>query len=100
MGYLFVRDGIARDTIGKEGDKFVPCCSRFFFLVWVLNFMGIVPVRPVPGDVASSRSRVAFARHRLPDSGCRSASYQQGVGGVLQGHDDARRTCPRRCTSC
>lgn len=42
-GYLFVRDGIARDTIGKQGDAFVPLLFSFFFFVWVLNFMGVVP---------------------------------------------------------
>jgi len=47
-GYLFVRDGIARDTIGKEGDKFVPLLFTFFFLVWVLNFMGVLPFAQVP----------------------------------------------------
>ena len=42
-GYFFVRDGIARDTIGKQGDAFVPLLFSFFFFIWVLNFMGIVP---------------------------------------------------------
>ena len=43
MGYLFVRDGIAREVIGKDGDKFVPFLFSFFFLVWILNFMGVMP---------------------------------------------------------
>jgi F-type H+-transporting ATPase subunit a len=42
-GYLFIRDGIARDVIGKEGDKFVPFLFSFFFLIWVFNFLGVVP---------------------------------------------------------
>lgn len=42
-GYLFVRDGIARDTIGAKGDQFVPVLFTFFFMIWVLNFMGVVP---------------------------------------------------------
>ena len=48
MGYLFIRDGIARDTIGKDGDKFVPFLFSFFFLVWLSNFMGIVPFAQIP----------------------------------------------------
>ncbi len=48
MGYLFIRDGIARDVIGKEGDKFVPFLFSFFFLVWIMNFMGIVPGAQFP----------------------------------------------------
>ncbi len=43
MGYLFIRDGIAREVMGKDGDKFVPFLFSFFFLVWMLNFMGIMP---------------------------------------------------------
>lgn len=42
-GYLFVRDGIARDTMGKAGDRFVPLLFTLFFLVWMVNFLGIVP---------------------------------------------------------
>lgn len=48
MAYLFIRDGIARDTMGKEGDKFVPFLFSFFFLVWLSNFMGIVPFAQIP----------------------------------------------------
>lgn len=47
-GYLFVRDGIARDTIGKEGDRFVPLLFSFFFFIWVLNLMGIIPFAQFP----------------------------------------------------
>jgi F-type H+-transporting ATPase subunit a len=47
-GYLFVRDGIARDTIGKQGDEFVPLLFSFFFFIWVLNFMSIVPFVQFP----------------------------------------------------
>lgn len=43
LGYNFIHDGIARDVIGKGGEKYVPFLFSFFFLVWVLNFMGIVP---------------------------------------------------------
>ena len=48
MGYLFIRDGISRDIIGKDGDKFVPFLFALFFLVWLSNFMGIVPFVQIP----------------------------------------------------
>jgi len=48
MAYLFIRDGIVRETIGKEGDKFIPYLFSFFFLVWLSNFMGIVPFAQIP----------------------------------------------------
>ncbi len=47
-GYLFVRDGIARDTIGKQGDAFVPLLFSFFFFIWVLNFMSVIPFAQFP----------------------------------------------------
>jgi len=48
VGYLFIRDGIARDAIGKEGDKFVPFLFSFFFFIWILNFFGILPGAQIP----------------------------------------------------
>ncbi len=48
IGYLFIRDGIVRETIGKGGDKFIPFLFSFFFLVWLLNFWGIVPGAQLP----------------------------------------------------
>ncbi len=48
LGYLFIRDGIAREAMGKDGDKFVPFLFSFFFLVWLLNFWSIVPFAQIP----------------------------------------------------
>ena len=48
VGYTFIRDGIARDVIGKEGDRFVPYLFSFFFLVWAFNFLAIVPGAQFP----------------------------------------------------
>jgi F-type H+-transporting ATPase subunit a len=47
-GYLFVRDGIARDTIGAKGDQFVPMLFSMFFFIWVLNVMSIIPFAQFP----------------------------------------------------
>ncbi|MCU0265604.1 MAG: F0F1 ATP synthase subunit A [Actinomycetia bacterium] len=60
MGYLFIRDGIARDTIGKAGDRFVPLLFTAFFLVWPLNFLGILPFAQIP-VTATFAIPVAFA---------------------------------------
>ncbi len=48
LGYLFVRDQIARDVIGKKADKFVPFLVSLFFFVWIMNFMSIVPGAQFP----------------------------------------------------
>jgi F-type H+-transporting ATPase subunit a len=46
--YGFVRDGIARDTIGREGIKFVPYLVTLFSFIAVLNISGIIPVLQLP----------------------------------------------------
>jgi F-type H+-transporting ATPase subunit a len=48
MGYLFIRDQIARPMIGKRGDRFVPFLVSLFFLVWVMNLMEIIPIAQMP----------------------------------------------------
>ena len=48
LGYLFIRDGIAREAMGKDGDKFVPFLFSFFLLIWMSNFVGIVPFAQIP----------------------------------------------------
>jgi F-type H+-transporting ATPase subunit a len=48
MGYTFIRDGIAREAMGKEGDKFVPFLFTLFFFIWLMNFVGIVPFLQIP----------------------------------------------------
>ena len=43
VAYLFVRDRIARDSMGKQGDKYVPFLFSLFFFVWLMNVMSFVP---------------------------------------------------------
>lgn len=42
-GYSFVRDGIAREVIGREGLRFAPYLAAVFFFIVANNLMGIVP---------------------------------------------------------
>lgn len=46
--YLFVRDQISRETIGKAGDKYIAFLFSLFFFVFMLNFMGIFPGAQFP----------------------------------------------------
>lgn len=39
----FIRNGIAREVIGPEGDRYVPFLSGLFFFIFVLNFFEIMP---------------------------------------------------------
>ena len=48
IGYLFIRDQIARPMIGRNGDRFVPFLVTLFFLVWTMNLMEIVPIAQLP----------------------------------------------------
>lgn len=48
LGYLFVRDQISRETIGKHGDHFVPFLFTLFFFIFVMNMLGIMPGAQIP----------------------------------------------------
>jgi F-type H+-transporting ATPase subunit a len=43
VAYLFVRDRMARDSMGTKGDKYVPFLFSLFFFVWLMNVMSFVP---------------------------------------------------------
>jgi len=55
LGYVFVRDQVARPMIGKEGDRYVPFLFSLFFFIWVMNLMSIVPIAAFP-----VMSKIAF----------------------------------------
>ena len=65
-GYLFIRDGIARDVIGKEGDRFVPFLFSLFFLIWLNNFFGIVPFAQIPTTSICQERLPLWISTRLP----------------------------------
>ncbi len=46
--YLFIRDGIARETIGPKGDKWVPLLFTLFFFVLTMNFFEVLPFAQFP----------------------------------------------------
>jgi F-type H+-transporting ATPase subunit a len=46
--YGFVRNGIARDSIGEDGLKFVPYLATLFSFLVVLDVSGIIPVLQFP----------------------------------------------------
>ena len=55
LAYGFVRDGIARDTIGVEGLRYAPYLTTLFFFVLVNNIFGVVPFLQFP-----SMARIGF----------------------------------------
>ncbi len=54
-GILFVRDSIARQMIGPEGDRFLPLLATLFFAIFFWNIFEVVPAINF-----SSNSRIAF----------------------------------------
>ena len=46
-GYSFVRDGIAREVIGREGLRFAPYLAVLFFFILANNLMGIIPLAQI-----------------------------------------------------
>jgi F-type H+-transporting ATPase subunit a len=48
QAYLFIRDQIAREVIGSDGDRFVPFLASLFFFVWIANLMGVIPGAQFP----------------------------------------------------
>lgn len=54
VAYLFIRDQVARDSMGKKGDKYVPFLFSLFFFVWLMNVMSFVPgiQFPVSSNIA------------------------------------------------
>ena len=48
IGYNFIARSIAREVIGKKGDKFVPFLTSIFFFVWLMNIMSIIPLAQFP----------------------------------------------------
>ncbi|MET8332706.1 F0F1 ATP synthase subunit A [Streptosporangium canum] len=48
MGYMFVRDQVARPFLGKDADRWMGLLLSIFLMVWVWNLMGVVPVLQFP----------------------------------------------------
>jgi len=48
VGYLFVRDQIARPMIGKDGDRWMPFLVSTFFFILIMNWMGVIPLMQMP----------------------------------------------------
>jgi F-type H+-transporting ATPase subunit a len=53
--YGFVRDGVARQTIGHEGLRFAPYLTSLFLFILISNLWGIIPLAQI-----SPMSHIAF----------------------------------------
>ncbi|MCW2917901.1 MAG: synthase subunit [Actinomycetia bacterium] len=48
LGYLFVRDQIARPMMGKDGDRWMGLLLSLFFFIWMANLMAVLPLAQFP----------------------------------------------------
>lgn len=52
---LFVRDDIARPSIGEKGHtKFMPFLLSVFFFIWINNMLGLIPIFPAGANVTGN----------------------------------------------
>ncbi|WP_460362270.1 F0F1 ATP synthase subunit A [Actinocorallia lasiicapitis] len=48
LGYLFVRDQVARPFLGKDAETWMPLLFSMFTLIWVWNISGVIPFVQFP----------------------------------------------------
>lgn len=53
---VFVRDDIARSSIGEKADRFVPILLSFFFMIFVTNLTGLIPIFPFGASITGNLS--------------------------------------------
>ena len=51
---LFVRDDVAKPSIGKNYEKYMPFLLTVFFFILISNLMGLVPVFPGGSNIAGN----------------------------------------------
>jgi len=61
---LFVRDDVARASIGHKADKYLPMLLSIFFFIFVNNLFGLIPIFPgganVTGNIAVTMVLAVF----------------------------------------
>lgn len=61
---IFVRDDIAKASIGRKYKKFMPFLLTVFFFIWINNLLGLVPIFPgganLTGNIAVTLSLAVF----------------------------------------
>jgi F-type H+-transporting ATPase subunit a len=53
---LFIRDDVAKPSIGHKADKFMPLLLSIFFFIFVLNLFGLIPIFPGGANVTGNIS--------------------------------------------
>jgi F-type H+-transporting ATPase subunit a len=53
---IFVRDDIAKASIGPKYEKFLPFLLTVFFFIWINNLLGLIPILPGGANLTGSIS--------------------------------------------
>jgi F-type H+-transporting ATPase subunit a len=53
---MFVRDDLAKPSIGKKYEKFMPYLLTAFFFIWFSNMLGLIPIIPGGANLTGSIS--------------------------------------------
>jgi F-type H+-transporting ATPase subunit a len=48
VGYVFLRDQVARPFLGSDSDRWMPLLLPLFFLIWVWNLLAVIPAVQFP----------------------------------------------------
>lgn len=51
---LFIRDEVAKPSIGHKYEKFMPYLLSIFFFIWLNNTMGLIPIFPFGANVTGN----------------------------------------------
>lgn len=79
---IFVRDDIAKPTIGKGYEKFLPYLLTVFFFILVCNFLGLVPYGATATSNISVTATLAISSFIVIQAG---GIMQNGVFGYFKG---------------
>jgi F-type H+-transporting ATPase subunit a len=53
---VFVRDDVAKPSIGKNYERFMPFLLTVFFFIWINNLLGLIPIFPGGSNLTGSIS--------------------------------------------
>ncbi len=53
---VFVRDDIAKSSLGHKSDKFLPFLLSMFFMIFITNLTGLIPIIPFGANVTGNIS--------------------------------------------
>lgn len=54
MMVLFIRDEVAKPSIGPKYAKYMPYLLMIFFFIWINNLMGLIPIAPFGANLTGN----------------------------------------------